>query len=228
MRLTPMLEIQIPDNGNPAVPSIATLQAYSRTLQTAAATMTDLTDDGTPDGNLIGKAIYVPLSLVNDSDTGERVAFAGQLPLLTDESWGTDYQLRVVWTVQMLIDSCDQRYESGENAGQCEIYGARNVPVPIHTYDEQFYVTGLNIREDIATKSAIIYEDPTIDNDLTSDDQLWITSWFLSNTFLRGRDADENGERDVQISTLASNFASWHNAAAGPLCDHVGFAECRT
>ncbi len=206
MRVTPMLEVQIPYNGNPNVPSIAALDAYSRTLATAAASIRDYGEAPS------GKIIYVPLSLVNDAETGERVAFSARLPLLTAESWGADYQMRVVWTVQMLLDSCNKRYESGPSKGQCEEYGKRNVPTPIHAYDETFTITGINVREDIATKASIIYEDPTSDPDKNKDDALWALADNLDKTFMSAR-TDGSNNLEIDVAEIANRFNHQTNGA---------------
>ena len=204
MRLTPMLEIRIPDNGNPSVPSVAALDAYSATLATAAATINDLTSDGTPDGTLIGKVIYLPLSLVSNPDTGERVAFSASLPLLSAESWGVDYEIRVVWAVQMLQDSCEKTFDTNKNL--CEIYDRQNVPMPIHTYDEAFEITGINVREDISAKTSIIYENPQTDPDVEDDEALWALTNALDESFLSGLPISDTVPVTITVAEIARRF----------------------
>ena len=58
-----------------------------------------------PDQPLIGKAVRVPLALTSDEKGGERVAFRRADPYMP---WGNGHEMRMVWSVSMLIDMpCD-------------------------------------------------------------------------------------------------------------------------
>ncbi len=121
MRLTPSLEISI-DGTNGAdlsayhLPPEKDLAPYSINVITA-------TNDGTPTGTPTGIRLYVPLSLVTDSSSGSRVAFRARIPYLgTGALWNVPHQMRMVWTVQMLMDiPCDPT-DDQETAAGCATF----------------------------------------------------------------------------------------------------------
>ena len=88
-----------------------------------------------------------------------------------------------------------------------------DVMTVLHVYDDEWTLTGLDISEEHGLDAAIIYEDPTADEDLSTDDQLWTISWNLANTFMRGRDMDGDDQRDATISNLASQIDAWDGGA---------------
>ncbi|MBI1296143.1 hypothetical protein GC175_14410 [bacterium] len=107
MRLTPNLEITIDGSDGSDLslyhlPSQAALAPYNINVITS-------THDGTATGTPTGIKLYVPLSLVTDPRTGSRVAFSARIPYTgTGTAWTTAHQVRMVWTVQMLMDlPCD-------------------------------------------------------------------------------------------------------------------------
>ena len=221
IRLVPMLEVIMPySSGHYAnLPVNSTYAGTSRTL-------------GMPIDNWLDEDVTEPYSMsLDDLDlgTGELVAYV-PLSVVTDEndkpvgyttrliyepsqaSWGTAHQFRVVWLVQMLTDEC---INPDDDEATC---ARQDTVTVIHSYDENWTLTGLNASEEHGLDVALLYENPTTDANLGFDAQLWGASWNLGNTFLRGRDCDTlvngscvgNGQRDVTIANLATNLSAWN------------------
>ncbi|MGC9396741.1 MAG: LamG-like jellyroll fold domain-containing protein, partial [Anaerolineae bacterium] len=186
VKLVPMLEIKItgePDN----LPPQDDLEPYGIFVQ-------ELNDDD--------KAAYVPLQLVVDRIGDERVAFAGKMRYLPSPpsqggaggGWGAAHQVRLVWLVKALVDVC-QEYEDG----RCVKYEEMNRVQVIHTYGDDWTLTGLDVREDHGADYDVIYEDPAVDDDLHDDSTLLYLTYGLEKTFLAGSDCediDDNGTPD--------------------------------
>ncbi len=87
-------------------------------------------------------------------------------------SWGDAHKVRLTWAVQMLVDVCQQ--STGAN---CDSYvnggtdGHNQVQI-VHTYYDDFTLTGFNVRENRGTEYGIVYEDPSVDTALNVDDTL--------------------------------------------------------
>ncbi len=147
---------------------------------------------------------YVPLGLVQDATGGDRVAFSARMHYRphTDD-WGDTQKVRVVWLVQMLVDQCTQRPCSDDAnwlLDQTKV---------VYTYPEEWYLTGLSVREDHGLEVAIAFEDPSqepSDEDRRYDDFLWKLADGLDATFLTGRDDDDDGLRDITISEIDARF----------------------
>src|SRR5690606_5088223 len=85
MKLLPMLEIRIPAT-SANLPPQADLTPFNISV-----------NDFTADGRT--KVAYVPLSIVTDEKTGQRVAFSGQMLYLPDGTWPEPHQVRLAWVV---------------------------------------------------------------------------------------------------------------------------------
>ncbi len=192
MRLTPNLEITI--NGTNGIdlsqyhlPPMKDLAPYSINVITS-------TVDGTPMGTPNGIKMYVPLSLVTDPQSGSRTAFRARIPYLgTNSVWTEPHQMRMVWTVQMLLDiPCDLKDPISVSAGCTAVAGSDSLGLfynqsqIVQRYEDDWYVTGANVSEDHGVNVGIFYEDPApaFDSDLQSDDMLWSLSYGLDDAFL--------------------------------------------
>src|SRR5215213_8889253 len=147
IKLVPMLEIEAP-GGSANLP----LETYyyagvlrTRTNQGELDKFGIATKAG-PNGTTY---MYVPLQLVTDSATGDRAAFYGQMLYKPNQSaWGGAHKVRLAWTVQMLVDVC-QQYEGST----CKSYvdgGGRdyhNQNQIVQIYYDDWSLTGLNVRE---------------------------------------------------------------------------------
>jgi len=71
---------------------------------------------------------------------------------------------------------------------------------------DEWILTGFSLREDHGVNTGILYEDPAVDNNLHDDNMLWPLSAGLERTFLGGRDADANGQRDLSVGEIPRRF----------------------
>lgn len=193
MKLVPMLELRI--NGPVTnLPAQDALTAYNISVN-------NLTADGSQ------KAIYIPLSIVNDDTTGQRVAFTARMNYLPTGSWPTPHEVRLAWVVQALVDlSCDHTNAQDVAAGCAPDDYIHNTPQVVQSYYDDFQLTGLNVSEQHGAATALIYEDPAIDPNLKDDVSLTMLTHGLDESFLAGRDADNNGVRDVDLNEIARRF----------------------
>ncbi|MEF3274680.1 MAG: hypothetical protein K6356_09830 [Chloroflexus sp.] len=179
VQLLPLLEITIPAN------SFATLPAYtnngngnlsSPTLSAQGITLRQ------SDANTI--VAYVPLSLVTDGQTGQRVAFSGRMLYQGAAAWGNAHRVRLVWAVQMKndVDGFDQ-------------------PGLVHVYDsEPWILTGLQVREDHSVHGVLLVADPQAESDaVVRDDALLGLINGLNQSFMLARS-------DLSPTALANRF----------------------
>ncbi|MFP4395024.1 MAG: hypothetical protein ACLFTI_07145, partial [Anaerolineales bacterium] len=150
---------------------------------------------------------YAPANLVKGANGGGKVAFASRLLYWpgAGRAWEQPQDVRLVWVVEALTDWCDAenytgsrdefdawcQYPSNRTADQVQI---------VHTYDDEWYLTGLSVREDLGLDVAVAYEAPATDADPSQIDALWHAARGLADVFVTGRDADENGARDIAIA----------------------------
>ncbi len=177
-------------------------------LEPFQLTVRDTTADHTT------KVVYLPLNLITDPDTGARVAFNGQM-VYDPSVWTQPHQVRLVWAVNMLTDNvCLIGSVNPADPEKC-LHSADDVPNIIHTYDDTFTLTGLDVREDHRVDLAMVYEDPTVDANLHDDLALTMLADGLDYAFLSGRDCDTvnadgacsgNGQRDFSIPLIAQRF----------------------
>jgi hypothetical protein len=199
MKLIPMLEIRIP--GTPTnLPTPEALAPYNI-----------IVNDFTADGST--KVAYVPLNVVTDETTGERMAFSGRMYYQSDGSWPAPHEARLVWVVQALFDLACDPTDAAQVAQGCEADGyIHNVPQLLHRYYEDWALTGLTVREDHGAGMAVVYEDPTADSDLKDEAALWALSFGLDNAFITGRDQDSDNQRDVDLTELVHRFDRTQNS----------------
>ena len=193
MKVIPMLEIRIP-KASANLPDQAELTPFSISVN-------DFTTDGQT------KVAYVPLSIITDDKTGERVAFSGEMRYKPTGSWTTPHSVRLAWLVQALNDlPCDPK-NAADVAKGCQTDGyIHNQPTVLHGYYDSWTLTGLTVREDHGASMGIVYEDPTVDDNKKEDAGLWALALVLDHHFLIGRDENTDGVRDLKVSDLASRF----------------------
>ena len=210
VRLIPMLEIEIPYKdghyGNLPVKENAPVTRTDEITLGQWLDTSKLVPYGVAvrpmndDGDLV---VYVPLNLVQDETGGDRVAFSARMlywPTITTTTqtadWGLTQKVRVVWLVHMLTDRQD---EDGE--------WVLDTPQVVRAYPEEWYLTGLAVREDHGLDVGITYEDPVNDDDLQYDDPLWALAEGLEASFVAGRDEDDDGERDITVAEIDARFS---------------------
>ncbi|MEZ4862420.1 MAG: LamG-like jellyroll fold domain-containing protein [Caldilineaceae bacterium] len=193
MKLVPMLEIRIP-TASANLPTQAELTPYNISVN-------DFTADGAT------KVAYVPLTIVTDPLTGERVAFSGQMRYKPTGSWAVPHSVRLAWVVQGLNDlPCDPTAADAAAQG-CQSDGyIHNYPSVLHSYYDDWTLSGLGVREDNGASMGILYEDPNVDPDKKDEAPLWALTDALSEHFLKPRDANTDGVRDLKLSDFPVRF----------------------
>ncbi|MCP4538326.1 MAG: tandem-95 repeat protein [Chloroflexi bacterium] len=159
---------------------------------------------------------YVPLNLQADDTGGGKAAFSARMIYWpgADAIWEQAQYVRVVWLVQMLTDWCDETGFQPSNEAEddpdqysdeldawCADSANRTMDdiQIVHMYDEEWYLTGLSVREDHGLDVAVAYENPATDTDPYNEDALWHLAWGLGSTFAAGRDSNGDNERDITI-----------------------------
>ncbi len=243
IRLVPMLEITMPyTDAHYANLPITTTAPTSRALGDAVESWLDtgqLDPFGISVNDVVGNEgalnAYIPLSQVTDR-YGTPEAFSARMLYRPSQGtagraeWGESHEVRLIWLVQMITDQCPDGYDDireevdGEIAYTCEdpesgaTSDRQDVMTIGHIYPDTWQLTGLTISEELGFDVAVMYEDPTQDTDLTSDDQLMVASWNLNNGFLIGRDCDTldgnsvcqgDGNRDVTVANMATSVSDW-------------------
>ncbi len=209
IKLIPMLEVAVKDSSN--LPRTAggaldrgLLDKYSISVQ--------------PDGKG-GYYLYVPLNLAEDKSTGAKVAFNAQLLYQAGAAWQPQ-QARLSWGVQVLREQYASADEARKATNTSSGMGANQVTF-LHAYYDDFYLTGLNVREDRGVEMAIVYEDPATDNNVAEDDALLHMMTGLGNSFLINRDCDfinnqnqcvGNGQRDITIPVIKQRWDRLSNS----------------
>jgi hypothetical protein len=203
VRLVPMIEIEI--TGTPTnLPDQAILDQFGISVHE--------TDTNTT-------TVYVPASLVTDNTGNENVAFHAAMFYQADSSWGNAHNVRLVWVVQALVDVC-ATYENGI----CDTYSEYNDLQVIHTYDDEWYLTGMEVTEENGTNIAMIYEDPAVsDDDPLYMENLYPFAYGLDRTFMAGADCDVtdsnydcvsgNGQFDLTVTGIYTRFNHTTNSS---------------
>ncbi len=166
------------------------------------------------------KVVYVPLTVQTDEKTGQRVAFTARMPYLPTGTWDTPHSVRLAWTVQMLNDiPCDPKATNAAQTGctaladSPEVGYIYNASQIVQTYYTDWTLTGIDVTEDNGAGIATIYEDPVVDTNLKDETSLWQLSHGLDNSFMSGRDADRNVQRDVTLADITRRFDRDGNAS---------------
>jgi len=152
-------------------------------------------------------ALYVPVNVVPDASGGGRVAFSARMPYFPNNGslGSTAQKVRLVWMVQALSDMC-KPMPAGVTTQAAEKWcdyresWDLNVSEVVHMYSDEWYLTGLSVREDHGFNMAIVWEDPAAKATPT-DNWLWPLSAGLEEVFLSGRDANDNDVRDLGVAT---------------------------
>lgn len=199
MKLLPMLEIRM-DAQSANLPPQHELTPYGITVN-------NLIEDGSQ------KVAYVPLTLVTDDQSGGRVAFSGRMRYLSTGNWSSAHTIRLAWAVQALVDvPCDFDDADAVAAGCAADGFLHNVPQVIQSYYDDWTLTGINVSEQHGASTAIVYEDPLLDDNLKDDVALVALTHALDHSFLAARDSDGDGKRDVTVNHIGQTLHTLVNA----------------
>ena len=151
---------------------------------------------------------YMPLNMVTDVSGNEPVAFSGQLPVqnLSGRLNSSNMEVRMVWLINMLTDVCKPMpatFTESTTTPWCDADKPErwytDVPRVVHSYDDSFRMTGMQVVEDHGARMAVVFEDPQYDTEPTFDDPLWKLSSGLQGSFLAGRE-------DFNLDEIAHRF----------------------
>jgi type II secretory pathway pseudopilin PulG len=231
MRLIPMLEVEIPyhhENHYGNLPVIANPQPLSARRPVTAWLDSEVTDDFHMSirykngGNQPSLLVYVPATLVRDRFGDSPVAFSARILYRPNGlDFGKTQNVRLIWMVEGLTDSCELPENADPEINRDEWCSEasnwqQNPPRILHTYYDEWYLTGLSVREDRGVEAGIIYEDINYyqaqDPEYSYDDYyeryLWQLAVNLDTTFITGRTTGQgqNQQRDVTVSEIENRF----------------------
>ena len=195
MMLTPMLEITIPFDATtygdlPVRQDITDPVKIDGWLDTTALLPYGISVQQNATNNEL--YVYVPLNTVQDDTGGALSAMSAQMVYWPKSgNWGNPHQYRVVWVVENIVNTTPY---AADSAFVSQVYT-----------DEQWYITGLNVREDHGMQVAIMGEDPAVDADLTQDDATWQLATSLSLTFSEGIDCLPTSNTDTGCTKVDDN-----------------------
>jgi len=137
---------------------------------------------------------YVPLNTLVDPTTKDRVALSGRMPYWPSDptNWGVHHEVRLVWLLSMLTDG-----------------GGSTI---VHSYPDDWQLTGMSVREDRGMDMGIAFEDPNTDSDLNLNDKLLAMSQGMEQSFLAGRVNSTGTQRDITIANFKARFDSAANS----------------
>ncbi len=189
---------------------------------------------------------YIPLQLVYD-EFNTPVAFAGTMAYLPQGGWGSSHNVRLVWSIQVLMQEQEQSitrtcafpdnpgkeyknqpcpYGTYETAVENEPGAwkpvapstiANPVPSTVITYDDDWLLTGLSVREDHDFAAALVVENPTSERTTLEgqgryyENELWQLADGLGQTFLAGVPALDLAavEQRWRLNSTASEADRW-------------------
>ena len=218
LSLVPMLEIGFPTNA-PVVPDADVLAPYSIRLN----------DTEDPD------TAYVPLSMITDERTSEQVAFGGRMRYQSPgagRDWGGAHEVRLVWTVRVDNDIACTPGDPDPLPGDpdvpvdsvCGADGYRyDRPQSVHTYTGGWTMTGLQVIEEHGAQTALIHEDPAVDDDDLENGPTWALADVLSERLLTAM--PDGGGNDVYALELDDLAARFDHASASTVDDRYGLPD---
>ncbi len=221
MKLIPMLEVILnvgPGNyaGLPTVPGVST--------DSTSTALIDWLDYAEMDSYGISvkwleqnkKVIaFVPVSVTRDKFGTGIVAFNAQMPFFPALNNTTAAgNIRLIWLVRVLADNCpvpDNINRDEYCAGSTNWITGETTA---HTYYDDWYLTGLNVREDHGVTAAIIHENPDLPGrgrQVDFEGYLWQLARGLEQTFMAGRqDMDINAVKArFDIGSSATSQQTW-------------------
>jgi hypothetical protein len=234
MRLIPTLEIEIPFQVGVA-PPLPIKSGFNIATLTASTPVTAFVDTSKLDpfgisvkrkdasGTLLA---YAPVNVVKDTIGSKPVAFTSTMYYATQgASFGPQNRARLVWSVMTKTDYCDtsslsptttpEDYDRfcGDNA-----HWKENVsPTIVHTYYDDWILTGMSAREDWGAKAAIAFEDPDtvrarsgFSDSSYVEERLWLLANGLDTNYLGARGTSSTP--DLNIDEFKHRFDKSSNA----------------
>ncbi len=216
VRLMPMLEIEIPYQSgsygglptinNPA--PLAVTNPITSWLDIDKATEYGLTVNykSDTDASLL---VYAPIVVNLNNITGDPVAFSAQMPYWPQvAALDAPHKIRLTWVIQAINNRCDEFTQKDGAIVGCENWSADQVQVIQSYSNDDWYLTGLEVKEDLGARVAIIYESapsnqPDYDAASYYEREMWGLYNGLEMTFVDGR--VENNQR-FDLTEIARRF----------------------
>ncbi|MFZ9016642.1 MAG: hypothetical protein ACO23O_06580, partial [Ilumatobacteraceae bacterium] len=191
IKLVPMLEIAV-ESPEHELPPTEVLSAYLASVTTG-------------DESSGRRTMYVPLQLVIDDDTGARVAFAARIPYLSQDDWGPAHSMRLVWAVQVATDQPCAPAEDGSADSECvPVFDTVQIA---HRYYEDWTIAGLTVSQEHGAETALIHEDPSVDDDISDHTPSYALSYVLSERFLNSVESSPGQfSHEITIENMVDLF----------------------
>ena len=229
MIVMPMLEITLPaPSTNSANPSgglpvksdfsgSITNSNLDKWLDTSILKEYDISARQVKSGEIV---VYAPLVQKIDPVGNTPVAWGTQMLYRPQNgSWGQNHKVRQVWLVEAVLDQCvtttvndqgDTVYLIDEDdpaayKSWCANHDNwKSKSRIIHTYYEDFYLTGMVVREDYDFEMAVIAQNNALSQPY--ENYLWQLANGLSGTFGEGKRLSEDGLR-FDIDEIVNRFS---------------------
>ncbi|MCP4992875.1 MAG: DUF11 domain-containing protein, partial [Gammaproteobacteria bacterium] len=153
--------------------------------------------------------LWAPLSVVEDDIGDSPVTWNGRmfyLPQAAQTTLGNNQTIRLVWMIEGIKDTCIPPSDSDYETYCAEASNWESSVQIMQTYYDEFYLTGLTVREDHGGKLNIIAEPSNVGN-TNYDDYLWHLADSLQATYLRGQQKPGGGR--FTVDDLATFATTW-------------------
>ncbi|MEM7345968.1 MAG: hypothetical protein AAF485_17145 [Chloroflexota bacterium] len=208
--LTPMLQVKMPapsaNNANPT----ASLPVSGTVVSTAPVTnwlnidmMNDYAITVSQDQTDSSIYAYVPLAQVTDQVGDTPVAWNARMVYQpTVATWGQAHEVKLIWFVTALTDSCDTSGLADPNdtaaarAWCNDLANWQTSERIIQTYYEDFNLTGLTVTEDHGTKTAVVAQTDALTANYETE--LWQMVRNLQRSFIIGDLVDTNNRFTIE------------------------------
>ncbi|MCP4537854.1 MAG: DUF11 domain-containing protein [Chloroflexi bacterium] len=217
MLLSPVLEVSIPySSTNPTrgLPITDTASAATITATTPVTTWVNLPllkEYGLSVSQDVTGTVYLyaPLNVVEDEISKSPVAWGARLLYELDPiagGWGNAHQMRLLWTVTALVDSCNAPAGQTYDTYCADLSHWHSEKQIIQTYPDDFVVTALSVQENHGLDAALFAQPPTAGGSSDYESRLWHLADTLQSVFLEAQTLSGNR---FQVSDIASAYTSW-------------------
>jgi len=221
IKLVPLLEIEITYNAaNPSagLPITSTMTSadihdYSDLSWLDTDALDELgisVNEGETSNTLL---VWTPLNTIEDETGDKPVAWRGRMaywPEAGQTSLGSNQQIRVIWLVQGLVDSCDTSGLTNTDDYDTFCADTSNWTTStsvLQTYYDDVYLAGLAVREDHGAQVAVVAQPRGVGSSLY-EDYLWQLADNLSEAYLRAQTNPATGAR-YAVSDINGSLSSW-------------------
>lgn len=227
VRLLPMLEIEIPYKQGSAggLPTKCNAEASACPAQPTSDNIQEWLDSWLDKAELDRYGIsvqpkdekgtliaYVPVNIVRDSVGDSPVAFTARMVYRINTDFGLNQKARLIWLVQAITDQCtaipDDFMEGEENDIRYDAWCKdtshwQSSINTIHTYYDDWYLSGLTARQELGLTVGAISQPYT---GQTYDSHLWTLAQGLERSFIAA------GRNDLTVQEIKNRFDASSNA----------------